>query len=98
MEGVMEAALQVVTYACDTPGCAAKELPREMWSLDKRATKGKRVIVCRDCRRLAHQEGVKSYRLDYTLKWEAEQQNKRKFFKTFATVVKHSGNGNGDRR
>ena len=58
-----------VEYGCNTPQCTAKGLPRDMFSLDKRATGGKRVVVCRDCRKLAHQSSIKSYRLDYTLKW-----------------------------
>ena len=98
MEGIAEAAAKVVTYRCDTPGCGSTGLPTEMWTLDKRVTGGRRVVACRNCRRLAHQEKVKTYRLDYSLKWEEEQRQKRQFFRGFAGSANRNGNGNGNRR
>lgn len=84
----------VVKFQCNATPCTASGLSREMWSLDKKATGGKRVIVCRECRKLAHQQGIKSYRLDYTHKWEEQQRQKREFFKAFRVVPAPKRNDN----
>lgn len=84
-------------YSCQTPGCKATGQADQMWTLHKRATGGKLVIVCGPCGKLARREKVRTFNLSDTLQYEREQAAKRGFFKPFATVFSKENNGNGQK-
>jgi len=85
-------------YSCQNPGCGATGSADQMWTLDLRATGGKKVVVCAPCGRLARKEKIRTFKMSDTLMREQEQAAKRGFFKPFATVFLKANNGKGEKK
>ncbi len=65
-------------FACSVPGCGFAATADRMWNLDRRATGGKLVVVCGKHAAFARGEnGLRAYRLDKTLAFDAERAAKR---------------------
>ncbi|MEK7520238.1 MAG: hypothetical protein AAB581_03305 [Patescibacteria group bacterium] len=85
-------------YSCSVTGCGTTGPADRMYSLDKRATSGKRVVVCPPCGKLAWKEGIRTYKLSDTLRYEEQQAMKRGFFQPFTRSLakaeaRKDGNG-----
>ena len=50
-------------YSCQNPGCGATGTADQMWTLDLRATGGKKVVVCAPCGRLARKEKIRTFKM-----------------------------------
>ncbi|MDO8643387.1 MAG: hypothetical protein Q7S00_00265, partial [bacterium] len=75
-------------FTCNVPACGFANTSDRMWNLDRKATKGKLVIVCgKHAHEARKSSGLKAYRLNTTIARDQKREEERiqasQFFAAF---------------